>query len=333
MLTTKSTPILDPSLVTFQVNLSPGDIRYAARTVPALVQAHTVPFGERLAVVDCCRPQKTKIVDPELRFPEPGFSQRVAQITEIVETLKADGYLDRIVYLHPQDSLLPALSHKYLGNWVHETHDYGGCALMSYLAALELPQTPYVLHYDGDMLIHQSAGYDWVSEAIYQMELGSEIVAATPRTSPPFSQALGVADAPSLQEGRPYVEVEGGWLNDWFSTRCFLLDRRKLDRYLPLLQGRTLLDTLIRKSLHRGYPRSPEIMLFNRLGQAGGRRLNLSSDRAWLLHPTTKPPLYLELLPQIQAAVVQGRVPKAQWGKTDIDLMAWDEFLMTPTLV
>jgi hypothetical protein len=51
--------------VTLQINLSPGDIAYAELTLPALVQAHRANVDEVLAIVDRCRPQKTKIVDPE----------------------------------------------------------------------------------------------------------------------------------------------------------------------------------------------------------------------------------------------------------------------------
>lgn len=313
--------------VTLQINLSPGDIAYARTTVPSLVEAHRANVDETIAIVDCCRPQRTKIVDPDRRFPAVEFSQRVEQIRAIAEELKAQGYLDRIVYLHPHDPLLSVLSQKYLRNIVRETHDYGGCALMSYLAALEVPTTRYVLHYDADMLLYQAPGYDWSVEARYLIDRQPQAVAASPRISPPFNQDDRVPDAPSLHEGRPLIPVEGGWRNDWFSTRCFLFDRHKLSEYLPLLQGRTLLETLIVKYLNRGYPRSPEIMLFQQVGRSGGWRINLKSDRAWLLHPATKPPRYIELLPQIQYEIQQHRIPERQRGYADIILSAWEEFL------
>jgi len=312
---------------TLQINLSPGDIAYAQMTVPALVEAHRANVDEKLAIVDCCRPQRTKIVDPDRRFPEPEFSQRVEQICAIAEELKAKGYLNRIVYLRPGEPLLSLLSRKYLGNWVHETHDYGGCALISYLAALEVPKTRYILHYDADMLLYQISGYDWSVEAKYLMDREYQAVAASPRISPPFSKEKNISDAPSLHEGRPLSTVEGGWRNDWFSTRCYLIDGEKLASYLPLLQGRLLLETLAMKYLNRGYPRSPEIMLFKRVGVAGGWRLNLKFEQAWLLHPATKPPRYLELLPQIQRAIQQGQVPVEQRGYADINLSAWEDFL------
>lgn len=313
--------------ITLQINLSPGDIAYARITVPSLVEAHRASVDEKLAIVDCCRPQRTKIVDPDRRFPEPEFSQRVEQICAIAEELKDKGYLDRIVYLHPSDPLLPILSRKYLRNLVHETHDYGACALMAYLAGLEVPTTRYVLHYDADMLLYQASDYDWSVEARYLMDKEPKAVAASPRISPPFGEENDVPDAPSLHEGRLLIPVEGGWRNDWFSTRCYLIDRDKLAGYLPLLQGRTLLEVLLIKYLNRGYPRSPEIMLFRRVGGSGGWRLNLKSEQAWLLHPATKPPRYIELLPQIQNEIRQSRIPVEQRGYANINLSAWEDFL------
>jgi hypothetical protein len=315
---------------TLQINLSPGDIAYADLTVPALVNHHRASVDQTLAIVDCCKPQRTKIVNPDQRFPEPQFAEKVESICAIAESLKTKGYLDKIIYLHPNDSLFSLLSRKYLANWVHKTHDYGGCALMSYLAGLEIPQTHYILHYDADMLLYQASGYDWSQEAKQRMEEHDKTVAASPRISPPFSQATGLVDAPSRHEERPLKVVEGGWQNDWFSTRCYLIDKIKLASYLPLIRGRLLVETLATKYLNRGYPRSPEIMLFKRVGNAGGRRINLASEQAWLLYPATKPPSYTQLLPQIQHSIANGQIPQEQQGYADINLAAWEKFLTNP---
>ncbi len=308
--------------ITLQINLSPGDIAYAALTVPALVQAHRANVVETVAIVDCCRPSKTKIVDPDQRFPLPVFQQRVEQICAIAETLKTQGWIDQIVYLHPNNDLQPLLAKKYLANWVNQTHDYGGCALMAYLAAFEVISTRYLLHYDADMLLYQALGYDWAVEAVSWLEQSVELVAATPRPSPTSDP-----DALTLQERLPLIPSPGGWRNQWFSTRCYLIDRTKLEHYLPLIRGKFLLETLAVRWLNRGYPRSPELMLFRGIGDRGGWRLNLKSEKAWLLHPVTKPPRYLELLPEIQRSIQLGQVPTSQRGYVDINLDAWEQFL------
>lgn len=318
--------------VTLQINLSPGDIAYAELTVPALARAHAGSVCHRMAVVDCCRPQRTKLVDPDARFPEAQFRERVERIRAIAESLRSAGHLDEIVYLHPGDALIDELSRSYLRGLVKETHDYGGCALTAYLAGFELPRTRFVLHYDADMLLYQAPGYDWAAEAAEGMLEIPGAVAGTPRISPPFAHVTGTPDGPSRHEALPYVPVQGGWRNSWFSTRCMLLDRERFRRFLPLLQGRVLLEVLAVKYLRRGYPRAPEIMLFRRLRNAGAWRLNLSSPDAWLLHPHTKPPEYLALLPQIHKHVQAGVYPAEQAGRTEIDVAAWARFLAGTTV-
>jgi len=313
--------------ITLQINLSAGDLRYAELTVPALVKAHRASVERILFVVDCCKPQRTKIVNPEKRFPEPEFSRRVEAICTLARRWQTEGLCTDLFLLQPESDLVPILRSKYLGNMVNETHDYGACGLLSYLAGLEIPRTKYVLHYDADVLLFQKTGYDWAVEALAFMETSTSIVAASPRISPPFSEQKKLPDAPSLHEGRPLTAINGGWLNDWFSTRCFLMDKEKLSKFLPLIKSRLLWETLAIKLLNRGYPRSPEIMLFRSVGGAGGRRLNLSSENAWLLHPQTKPDLYVKILPEILKTVQVGSVPQEQCGYSEINLAAWEKFL------
>jgi hypothetical protein len=94
------------------------------------------------------------------------------------------------------------------------------------------------------MLLYQDSGYDWAVEAKYLMDQKDKAVAASPRISPPFCEHLNISDAPSVHEVQKLFPVEGGWRNDWFNTRCFLMDRNKFDAYLPPIQGSLLLETL-----------------------------------------------------------------------------------------
>lgn len=313
--------------VSLQINLSPGDIDYALLTVPMLVAAHRSEVREVLAVVDCCRPQRTRIVNPDKRFPASSHSKKVDLIKEISLDLQKAGHIDRIFLLQPGDKIIKDLSRKYLAGTSMNTHDYGGCGLMSYLAGIELAKTHFVLHYDADMLLFQEANYSWIQEARLRMGAINNIIAASPRIGPPFAAVGGSSDAPSVHEGRPLEITDGGWLNDWFSTRCFLLDKNKLRAYLPIVRNSLWIEILLRKLIRRGYPISPEMMLFKGPGKMGARRLNLSSPKAWLLHPTIKPAAYLELLPDILNAVSLGMHPKDQKGKSDIILEAWEKML------
>ena len=318
--------------LTLQINLSAGDLGYAKMTVPVLVNAHRLHAAEKLAIVDCCRPQKTQVVDPDRRFPEPEFTRRVAQICNMAEELKVAGYFDRIVYLYPNDALRDQVSRKYLRGIIRETHDAGGVTLFGYLAAWEIPTTRYVLHYDADMLLYQECGFDWAVEAKRLMQKDKRVVSASPRLCPPLKteQAIQKVKVYSRKnKGRNCIPSEGGWLNDWFSNRCFLIDRDRLRDCLPLLKGRFLWETILRKFLNRGYPPSSEMMLFHRLCDVGGWRLVLNTEQAWLLHPLGPDKLrrYLELLPEILHAISEKHFPEEQRGFENINLNAWENFL------
>lgn len=311
--------------VTLQINLCAGDAAYAAQTVPALVAAHA-GAARRLAVVDCCRPQRTRIFDPAVRLPEAPFQARLAQVSALARDYRARGLFDDIVWLEPGSPHFPELARRYARPGMTSTHDYGGCAFMGYWAALHFPTTRFVLHYDADVVLHQTPGFDWADAALRVWERYPQAIAASPRISPPWTDDAA-DDAPSRHEGRPLERVADGWLNDWFSTRGMLVDRDRLAPHLPLVRGWRALDCALRRLLDRGYPPSPEVLLFRVLGPRGQRRLNLASRDAWMLHPHSKPPAYLALLPALLAAVAAGRVPEAQRGESEIDVAAWTEFL------
>lgn len=315
--------------VTLQINLSAGDAAYAEHTVPRLVRAHP-GAAYRLAVVDCCRPQRTRIFDTDARLPQAVFGPRLARIRELANQFLHEGLFDEIVWLEPDSPHFATLARRYCRPWMTETHDYGGCAFMGYWAALYFPRTRYVLHYDADICLHQSAGFEWAAAALRALPNYQQVIAVTPRISPPGFAASPEADAPSTHEGRPLEVVADGWLNDWFSTRCFLFDREKLAPELPLVRGRRTLEYFLRRLIDRGYPIGPESLLFQVLGGRGLRRLNLRDDRAWLLHPNSKPPAYLALLPRLLDSAAAGQVPIAQRGHSEIDVPAWTEFLASP---
>ena len=316
--------------VTLQINLCAGDVGYARQTVPRLVAAHP-QVAARLAVVDCCRPQRTRIFDPDARMPLDRFGPRLAEIRALAEQFRRQGLFDRVEYLLPQDARFAALARRYVRPWMTETHDYGGCAFMAYWAMLDFPTARFVLHYDADLLLHTAAGFDWAADALSVWSAQPEVLAASPRIAPPGFARTPAEDAPSLHEGRPTVRVAGGWLNDWFSTRCFLFDRERLAPHLPLVRGLEAWELRLRRWIDRGYPPGPEQLLFRQLGSRGQRCLHLATERAWLLHPTRKNAEFLTLLPQMLDSIARGEVPPEQRGYADLRLDAWQTFLNRST--
>jgi hypothetical protein len=309
------------SNITLQINISPGDINYAELTVTALVNQH-IDIKNRLLVVDCCRPQKTKILDPDVRFPAKVFEENVEKIISISKHLLANKVVTDVYYIMPDDTLIDHLSKKYLRGLYKTTHGAGGTANMAYWAGIELSKTRYVLHYDGDIMLFQKPGFNWVTEAINYMEPHKNILIAIPRLCPPADE-----DIPSLHEGRPFTSLPGYWLNDWFSTRHFLCDKQKLESYLPLVRGKVMIELFLRKYGNRAFPIDPEILLFKSVAPRGAKRLVLKSKDAWLLHPVDKSPSFLKMLPNMLNAIKEGKYPVEQKGVENIKLDYWTKFL------
>lgn len=303
---------------TLQINLSAGDAAYAAVTLPRLLRAHP-GCAERLLVVDACRPPRTRIYEPDQRVPLGPWRERLARVRAVAAQLLAEGQADRIETLEAGDPRFALWAARYQRPWMRASHDYGGCAAMAYWAGFDLPRTRYVIHYDADMWLHQAPGFDWSLAALAVWGEHPAAVAAAPRTSPPGF----TLDAPTLHEGRRASRTPAGWLNDWFSTRCLLLDRERLAPHLPLIGPLWGFQLALRRWARRGYPPAPELVLHRALGRNRHHCLHLADERAWLLHPIRKDAAYLDLLPRLGPAVDRGAVPPSQRGWADIRVAEW----------
>jgi len=315
--------------LTLQINVAAVDVPYAKHIVPALARSHRAACREILLTVDGTKPPKTKQTDPATRCPEPQFSRDVEALKALGDSLVRDGTIDRVVQLTPGDPWLDDVTRKYSGRWIPESHDYGGRPITGYWAGVEAAKTRYVIHYDGDMFLHQDPGFDWAAHAIPFLEAQPDAVSATPRLTAPYASRIPYGDSASCHEGVALAPVEGGWKQFFFSTRVFVIDRRKFERYLPLARGRILAEQLAVKWLRRGFPRSAEKMYWTTVGGAGGYRLVLSTEKAWVLHPPWKPEWYAGLVPAIIECVANSRIPDQQLGKTELQTEVWRSFVAT----
>lgn len=313
--------------LTLQINVAAVDVDYAAHIVPALARSHRAAVDEIILTVDFCKPQKTRLTDPSVRCKEPEFTQAVETLQALGDRLVRERVIDRVLCLTPGDPWLAEVTRKYSGSWVPETHDYGGRPITGYWAGIEAAKTRYVIHYDGDMFLYQDPGFDWAAHAIPLLARQEHAVSASPRLTPPYASRIPYGDCASTNEGVPFLPVEGGWKQHFFSTRVFVIDRQKLDTYLPLGRGRVLAEQMLVKTLRRGFPRSAEKMYWTTVGGAGGYRLILSTEQAWVLHPNWKPPHYASMVPAILDKVAANQFPDEQLGNSEIQLDAWQAFL------
>jgi hypothetical protein len=103
----------------------------------------------------------------------------------------------------------------------------------------------------------------------------------------------------------------------------FLLDRRRFDRLLPL-RPRLPFVELLRNYLtaHNTMPEW-ETMIGYRLRETAFVRADLTSTRAWTLHPDERGERFEAALPGVIARIEAGDFPAEQGGYYDLLLDLW----------
>jgi hypothetical protein len=342
--------------ITLQINLSAGDLAYAEQTLPTLVTIHRPDVREVLVVADGCRPQSTPWVDAAAGFPSAEFKTRLARLRELCTALQARGVIDRIVWLEPDVAALRQLNARYVGMGTPLSHDHLGHAFSAYFLGWESARTRYVAHFDADIILWQQQGFSWLQAAVTNLDRDETLLAASPRIAPvPSGDHMVDVDAAGSGwlHTWPLDRTAHGWRSPWFSTRCHVMDRQRLERVLPLLtqhrresqrraarierwlsrchghtflaQGKSRLARSLRARVP-AFPLPPEVLLHERAQSDGFACLYLDDPRAWFIHPDTKPDRFLKLLPRLLASVCErGECPPAQRGLSGVQFAAWEE--------
>lgn len=351
------------SEVTLQINLCAGDLAYAELTVPALIATHRADVREVLVIADACRPQATPVLHANTRFPAREFSERIARLRQLCHRWHTEGLVDRVEWIEPSAMWIRSLNARYCGRATAWTHDHLGHAFTAYFAGWECARTRFVLHLDADVIVHQAAGFSWARTAVNLLRSVPGMLAVSPRIAPPRTDS-GEEMVDLNQSGNGWQKTWSlhaeahGWRSDWFSTRCHLMDRERLAKLLPLrgnwadagsdainrilfplyalrqwithapVRGvRWLADRIARRITARvipPFPLPPEVLLHERARAEGVSCFYLRDPRAWYIHPDSKPPELVALLPRIIGSVQAGIVPAAQRGFTGIRTADWD---------
>ena len=338
--------------VSLQINLCAGDLAYGEQVVRALSNTHRPDVREVFVVADACRPQSTPALHAPSRFPAAEFSVRIEQLRALCAALQAAGLVDRVVWLMPEPAGLRSLNTRYCGIATPRSHDHLGHAFSAYFLGWHSAHTRFVAHFDADILLWQQPGFSWIRTALQALAGEDDLIAASPRIAPPPPDGSLVhvgAPGSGWLPTWPLAPIPAGWRSPWFSTRCHLIDRERLARYLPL-GGRAahrradLIERLLapcfalggltgthRSPLARrltsripAFPLPPEVLLHEQAQARDFACLYLANPEAWFIHPDTKPPFFAEALPRLLDAVVRhGTVPTSQQGISGVQFSAW----------
>jgi hypothetical protein len=293
------------------INVSRSDIPFMMQTIPHLVKACQFDFVERVLFIETAQPSS-------LFRHRPGVGT-FEQLKECCQKLVDMGVIDRLVELDYAKPIRKKLYQKYFDCFLWETHNHRGAPIYGYMFALEFIQGDYILHFDSDMLLYQKADFSWIDEGIRLFKEHPEILFVCPLSGPPMP------DGSLKQRGVNYqLDPEGFYRFKTFSSRKFLVDRKKLEQLLPLKAEwislkRRVVSAFNGKSAMQNW----EIMVSNRLKETEFIRADLSSPEAWTLHPPEHGAAFIQALPHIIKKVELGEYPAEQAGDYDLQLEQW----------
>lgn len=198
---------------------------------------------------------------------------------------------------------------KHFGHLLKRKRDFRGIPLLGWALGIERAPTDLVCHFDSDILMHTSGGFSWVATAIAEIENRGDILFVAPRGGPP-------ADAGSVPSKRKV-----------FSSRRFVVDRRRLASALPLPAAHT---SWKRKAVMLLGGRSSywnwEFHVQQAVNASPYSNLWLGDSRAWFIHCPVHNPSWRAALPELVQACERGIYPPQQAGEGELELEAWLKF-------
>ena len=310
---------------TISIMVARTDLPFMMHTIPHLMRMCDFPFVERVLFVDTAPLSGEKVNRPGVGSME--------QLRECCDRLLKSGVVDKVVDMDYSASYRDRIYRKHFGAPISSTHNYKGYPILGSIFSIEEVQGDYMLHFDSDMLLYQQPGYNWVLEGIKLLQKHPEVMAVRPLTGPPTYNG-------SIHQSVPYDrDPDGFYRFKFFSSRAFLIDRKRFDSLLPLpVMWRSYKNTILNRlptsvktSLNcltgKGLLDSWELMVSKRLEETSYIRAALESPQAWTIHPKERGPEFIEALPKIIEKIEMGWYPTGQSGHYDLIFKDWLEEL------
>jgi hypothetical protein len=324
--------------VSLWILVAKTDVPYMLQTIPHLIRACNYPFVERVLAVD------TAPLSGDKLYRYNRGSQE--QLELACHTLVDLGVVNRIVKIDYKPKTIKKVYQKYFGfeqaqEMLNHTHNWKGSTVYASLFCIEASATSYYLHFDADMLLHQDRGSDWISEAINLLKLVPTIAAIRPLCGPPHPEG-------KVFHPNPFIKDERGfYAHKFFSMRTYLIERQRFSQLAPIplmwkfppLLSRKLpqpfqpLFAKIERKLHltggpiKGAIESFEPMTSKKLETTSFVRADLSSTKAWTIHPPKHGSDFIKALPNLIKLIEEGKYPSRQAGRYDLLLDEWLKLL------
>ncbi|NJL41586.1 MAG: glycosyltransferase family 2 protein [Leptolyngbyaceae cyanobacterium SM1_4_3] len=297
------------------------DIPFMMHTIPHQVRVCNFPFSQRLLAVDTAPLTGDKVNRPGIGTME--------QLRDYCSQLLDSNVVDKVVDIDYSETFHRQVYQKHFGRRIKQTHNYKGYPILGSLFAIEAAQSDYLLRLDSDMLFYQETDYNWIKEGIKLLQENPQVVAVRPLTGPPAKDG-------SLHQKVPFERDPNGFYRfKFFSSRAYLIDRKRFDQLLPLkVLWRTYkqkfmnslptdIQTWANYTFNKGALDSWEVMVSRRLEETDYVRAVIESPQSWTLHPIDRKPEFIQALPDIIQKIESGWYPPEQGGHYDLILKYW----------
>ena len=289
------------------------DTRFMLQTIPHLVRTCRFPFARRVLMVD------TAPLGRRYRR-KPGIGTTEELHVCCTQLLQA-GVVDAVAPIDYSPHYRRRTYRKHFAGPMRQTHSHGGYPILGSIAAIEESRADFLVHFDSDMLLYQDSGFSWIDEGIRLLRENPDLLAVLPRSGPPHRDGRLRQQEETGEAYEP--DPRGIYCFKTFTSRVFLIDRGRFDRLLPLRPRLPVVDLLRNYLTARNTMPEWELMIGYRLQETAFVRADLSSTRAWTLHPDERGERFEAALQDVIARIESGYYPPEQGGYYDLLLDLW----------
>jgi hypothetical protein len=317
------------SPVTLEILLAPGDVRHAVEVLPHQLRVWAGQVDEIVCTIDTLS-----------SFGEPvrRGSPALRELVDLVDSCLAPYPHGRRAMVDFSGEALRGVGDEFFGGKRPPPKDFRGFGFYSYFFGLHEARHDHVLHMDSDMLFG-GGSHTWLAEALELLAQRPDVLSCSPLPAPPTPDG-DLRVKKKLPPREPYASIAYRW-DSTFSTRCCLLDRRRLAERIgalelvpyrsarervPVRQWLAALPTWNLSDLRRPLTlRLPpyhfaEVALAEGMSRAGLYRVEFLGEEPgmWMLHPGLRTERVYEVLPALVDCVERGAIPDEQRGYWDL---------------
>jgi hypothetical protein len=301
--------------ITLQINLTPRDFRFARYLLPHQLRQLGGQVSEVLLVI-------------ESRRSKGAFGDDWDEGLQAIMELAKNVPNARVVSVDYSPQTRKKISREFYGGHTVPLKDWRGGPFYCYFFGLSAAAHDLVFHIDSDMFFG-GGSQTWLAEAVEVLKTYPDILVLVPFSGPPlYRDGTATAHDPTIKERRELGNGLWTYVADDFTTRHFLIDRKKLgSQFGPLHVGyhwdprpiHRFLKTLLGLRAIETPEDTIEAMMKEKnvsraiyLGRAPGM---------WALHPPLPPfPGFLDMLPKLIERIEKEDIPEGQRGYYDMNV-------------